>query len=494
MTSRQWSNPCPGSSVGLPGFVARHGLWDDEQQAAAERVEAALDGVEHVRLVFADPHGLARGKILPRATFRSVLRNGMDFSAGPFVLDTGHGIAVDFLSDDPGVGVGELAGAGDFVVVPDPRTFQLLPDVEPATAWVLGDEYLRDGSPHPLSSRAVLKRVVEQFTRRDLTPVVGLEVEWYLTRRLPGHPSAAGNGFGDQAQAPAVAPIDAGYQFNLESGLDRAAEITGPLSAAVAELGLPLRSMELESGPGQLEFTFDPMTASDTADAMLLFRTVAKQLCARRGLHASFMALPGLPGFDPSGWHIHQSVLETRTGRNLFAFETDLLSPDGERYVDGMLALTRQLCLLSVPTVNGYRRLRPGPALSPSCVDSRTENRSALVRILGSGPSAHAENRIAEPAANPYLAIAAQLYAGLAGLDGDPPGGGTELPGSLRDALESFRGSKAADDLLGTPLAALLTKLKDSELTRFEKAAGTGEDLLDGEVTDWEHREYFDVY
>lgn len=482
--------------MGLPGFVARHGLWDDEQTAAAARVEAALDEVRQVRLVFADPHGLARGKALTPAAFRAALRNGMDFSAGPFVLDTGHAVAVDFLAEDPGVGVGELAGAGDFVVVPDPRTFQVLPGVEPATAWVLGDEYLRDGSPHPLGSRAVLRRVTELFATRELAPVIGLEVEWYLTRRLPGQPSAAGNGFGGQAQAPAVAPLDSGYQFNLDSHLDLAAEITGPLAEALEALGLPLRSIEHESGPGQLEFTFDPLSAVDAADAMLLFRTLTKQLCARRGFHASFMALPGLPGFDPSGWHLHQSVVDTTTGRNAFAADSEAepLSPAAKGYVDGLLALTRQLCLLSVPTVNGYRRLRPGPALSPSRLDWRVEDRTALARIVGGGEAAHVENRIGEPAANPYLAIGAQLFAGLNGLAGTlPDDGGSALPTSLRDALESFRGGPAAADLLGAPLATLLGKLKESEVVRFETATGGG-DPLDGEVTEWEHREYFDVY
>src|SRR5271165_4089045 len=145
MFSRAWSSCYTDGSVGSPGFVARYGLWDDRQAATAEMIEAELDKIDLVRVVFCDPHGLARSKTVPASFFRAILRNGMDFSPGPFLFDTGHAVAVDFQRPDPQVGIGEILGAGDFILVPDPRTFQVLPGTEPRTAWVLGDEYLRDG-------------------------------------------------------------------------------------------------------------------------------------------------------------------------------------------------------------------------------------------------------------------------------------------------------------------------------------------------------------
>lgn len=298
MLSRPWSLRGGESGVGRPSFVTEFALWDDRQAAAAERVEVELDEVDLVRVVFGDPHGLARSKTVPANVFRTVLRNGMDFSAGPFLFDTGHAVAVDFLADS-GVGVGELQGAGDFVLVPDPRTFQVLPQSEPKTAWVLGNEYLRDGTPHPLASRDVLRRVVAEYAKHDLTPVIGLEVEWYLTRLTGGPPGNAGNGFGLQGPAPAVEAMNSGYQFNLDAHYDSVAEVADPLAAMLMALGLPLRSIEHESGPGQLETTFGPMLALDAADAMLLLRTQIKQACRRRGFHGSFMALPRLDSFDP---------------------------------------------------------------------------------------------------------------------------------------------------------------------------------------------------
>jgi glutamine synthetase len=499
--------------VGRPAFVAEFGLWDEQQVAAADLVEAHLGEVDLVRLVFCDPHGLARSKTLTRETFRSVLRNGMDFSPGPFLFDTGHAVAVDFLRD-PGLGVGEIVGAGDFVVVPDPRTFQLLPDREPRTAWVVGDEFLRAGSPHPFGSRNVLRRVCAGYAARGLAPVVGLEIEWYLTRRLGGPPGNAGNGFGRQGTAPAVEAMNAGYQFNLDSYYDSVATVANPLSMLLLELGLPLRTMEHESGPGQIETTFDPLLALDAADAMLLFRTLVKQFCARRGYHASFMALPRLDSFDPSGWHLHQSVTDTKTGRNLFAADggADGLSLDGDAYLAGLLARARDFCLLSVPTVNGYRRLDPRFTLSPTRIGWSYEDRSTMVRVLGDGGTAHLENRVGEPCANPYFAIAAQLSAGLGGLDAREPAGpatgpaapggadgqgadgGTAevLPQSLREAVEAFGGSHV-EALLGRPLAACLAMLKRSEVARFEAWCADARPTA-GEVSEWEHREYFDAF
>ncbi|WP_029723380.1 glutamine synthetase family protein [Salinispora cortesiana] len=497
--SRTWSLPGSDSGVGRPSFVAEFGHWNDEQIAAAEKVEAALDEVDLVRVVFGDPHGLARSKTVPAHVFRTVLRNGLDFSPGPFLFDTGHAVAVDFRTD-PGVGVAELLGAGDFVLVPDPRTFQVLPRGQRRTAWVVGDEYLRDGSPHPLATRHLLRRVCARYAERDLAPVIGLEVEWYLTRLVSGPVGNAGNGFGRQGAAPAVAAMNAGYQFNLDSYYDVVADIADPLAAMLMALGLPLRTIEHESGPGQLETTFGPMLALAAADAMLLFRTQVKQECRRRGYHASFMTLPGLEGFDPSGWHLHQSVVDTTTNRNLFEPEDGTsgpLSAAGEAYVRGLLAHAREFCLLSVPTVNGYHRLAPRFPLSPTSVDWREEDRSAMVRVFNAGSATHVENRIGEPCANPYLVIAAQLHAGLAGLDS--PGAaaaGTRapaLPASFDAALAAFGESTRAEELLGTPLKNCLRKLKESEASRFRAWCATEHPATDV-VTEWEHREYFGTF
>ncbi|NBM14368.1 glutamine synthetase family protein [Streptomyces sp. GC420] len=503
MYARSWSSPAAQGSVGRPSFVADHSLWDQARLAAAERIEAALADLDLVRLVFGDPHGLARSKTLTAQAFRTVLRNGMNFSPGPFLFDTGHAVAVDFLGDH-GIGVDEITGAGNFILVPDPLTFQQLPGGDTRTAWVIGDEYLRDGTPHPLSSRAVLRRTADRYTAHGLAPVLGLEVEWYLTRRLDDAPGNTGNGFGLQGRAPRVTALNAGYQFNLDAHYDTLAPLTDPLALHLLRLGLPLRSMEHESGPGQVETTFSPMSALDAADAMLLFRTVTKSWCARRGHHASFMSQPLIDAADPSGWHLNQSVTDLASGSNLFGAEgpSGGLSPHGKAYAEGLLAWARELFLLSVPTVNGYRRLAAEHTLAPTRLGCSQEDRTAMLRVVGHGAGAHIENRIGEPCANPYLTIAAQLFAGLEGLTtqaapadtaATPATGGAPLvPQQLREALDAFRAGRAAQ-LLGEPLTACLTKLKESELRRYE-AWSLQAAPPPGQVTEWEQREYFAAY
>ncbi|UQI45569.1 glutamine synthetase family protein [Streptomyces sp. HU2014] len=495
-------------STGSRDFIARHGLWDDRREEAAAELEAALESLDFVRLVFADPHGLARSKTLTADAFRTVLRNGMDHSPGPFVFDTGHATAVDFTVAGGGIGVDELLGAGDFVLVPDPLTFRRLPYTGPRTGWVIGDEYLRSGAPHPLSGRAVLRRLCAGLRDRGQDYVVGLEVEWYLTRLTGEHFSGRPGGFGVQGHPPAVEPVNGGYQFNLDGLVDALEPVLAPLTRSLTGLGLPLRSVEHESGPGQLEFTFAPQSALDAADSMLLFRTATKQICARLGHHASFMALPGIPGFDASGWHLHQSLARAGTGENLFTSPdgADVLSETGRRFLAGLLDHAADAALLCVPTVNGYRRMNGCFSLAPSRRAWSVESRGAFLRVLGAhgDPATHIENRMGEPCANPYLYLAGQLAAGLDGVGralapGEPAADPYDsalpaLPSSLREARDALAASDFYRGVLGAPLVDCLLRLKTSELRRYTAwQAGTAQGD-EAHVSEWEHREYFATY
>ncbi|MEA2137823.1 MAG: glutamine synthetase [Solirubrobacteraceae bacterium] len=497
-----------GSTAGRMDFVAAHELWNDEQQAAAAALQEQLDGLDFVRVVYGDPHGLARSKTVTADVFRTVLRNGMDASPGPFIFDTGHAVAVDFFADGGGIAVDELTGAGDFVVVPDPRTFHVLSHAGRPTGWVVGDEHLRDGSPHPLSSRAVLRRQCDRLAARDLGFVVGLEVEWYLTRYTDGGRVERIGGFGVQGSAPAVEAVNGGYQFNSDGLLDGVMPVLEPLIDALVALNLPLRAIEHESGPGQLEFTFNPMEGLAAADAMLLFRTVTKQVLARSGHHASFMALPGLPGFDPSGWHLHQSLVERSSGRNLFVAESpgDVLSRLGMRYLGGLIDHAAAASLLCVPTINGYRRMQTGFSLSPDRIGWCMENRGAFLRVLGAGgdPASHIENRSGEPTANPYLYLAGQLSAGLDGIDRmiepgeavrDPhDAAAPALPATLDEALAAFTHSAHYRGVLGDALHDCMRLLKGSERARYEDWRAQADPVADDTVSAWEHREYFGTF
>jgi glutamine synthetase len=495
------------SSTGSPGFVADRALWSQAQWEASEEVLARVDelGLEVIRVGFADPHGIVRSKSLSPRALRTALANGLDFSLGPFLFDTGLDLAFDPFSPGGGVGLPAMEGASDFLAVPDPLTFKVLPWAD-GTGWILADEYFKDGTPVPFSGRALLRRLLAGLAARDLTMIVGLEVEWYLARlnSEPG-PEAVG-GFGRPGQPLAVAPVNAGYQFNSETYGDALEGVLRPLRHHLTQLGLPLRSTEHESGPGQMEFTFEPLEALQAADAMVLFRTATKQVCRRLGHHATFMCQPALPGFDASGWHLHQSLYEASTAVNAFMATApgQPVSPLARHYAGGLIANAPAACLFTTPTINGYRRFDSDHSLAPSRAGWSEDSRGAMVRVLAAplDPSSHFENRIGEPAANPYFYIASQLMSGLDGIDRRlDPGAlrrqageeeGPALPVSLAEAATALERSPLFRAQAGDALVEYLVALKRHEIGRFE-AAPAGEETVNG-VTAWEQREYFNVY
>jgi glutamine synthetase len=193
-----------------------------------------------------------------------------------------------------------------------------------------------------------------------------------------------------------------------------------------------------------------------------------------------------------SGWHLHQSL--SRKGKNVFASDKDELSQLGRQYLAGLLAHARAACAFSTPTINGYKRYRPY-SLAPDRVIWGKENRGALLRVIGApGSSAtRIENRIGEPAANPYLYFASQIYSGLDGMArrAEPPAPADtpyeakaeSLPRTLAEALEALRADSVLREGFGDTFVDYYRRLKEAEIARY-----------DLEVSDWEHREYFDLF
>jgi glutamine synthetase len=493
-------------STGRPSFVERHAAWTEEQWAAAERLQHDSSEVEFVRVGFCDPHGILRSKVLTASAFRNALGSGLDMSPGPFVFDTGHALPNDIFEAGGGIGLTELQGGGDFVLVPDPLTYRTTHVAGVPVGIILGDEHLRDGTPHPLSSRRVLRDLLEKGAAANRYPVIGLELEFYVFRLLDPADRGSVGGFGVQGRHPAVELVNGGYQFNSDLLITDLLPVLDPACSMLRdELMLPLRSIEHESGPGQIEMTFAPMDALSAADAILLARANVKRALLQQGYLSSFMAAPGLPGVDPSGWHLHQSLTDA-DGRNLFASsEGELLSPLGTSYVAGLLAHGRAATALAIPTVNGYRRLAPENVLSPDRLVWSHENRGAFVRVVGEpgDRSSHVENRIGEPAANPYLYIASQCAAGLDGIERaevrpaaahphDPEA--EPVPADLSSALESLRASRFFRNLTGDFFLDNLLALKFSEWNRYvtwrdgQSANGAGG------TSSWENDEYMMMF
>lgn len=488
-------------------FIDQHGLWTDAQRLAAiqvlDRVEK--EGIQIIRLSWPDQYGLLRGKSLTVSALKSAFASGSEITLAPFLLDTANAIFSNPFVEGGGLGPSEMSGVRNIVMVPDPTTFRVLPWAD-RTGWMLADLYMNNGRPFPLSPRAFLKRALGRLAERGQRFNAGLEVEFYLTRIVDPclDPATIGEP-GTPAAPPKVMPIAKGYSYLLENHLDEVEPIVSEIRSHLLTLGMPLRSIEDEWAPSQLEITFDVMPGLQCADTMVLFRNAVKQIARRRGYLASFMCRPAIQGFSPSGWHLHQSLADASTGRNLFIPRPgEPLSELGRAWVGGLLEHASAASSFTTPTINGYRRRRPF-SLAPDRVCWALDNRAAMVRVIAApGDSAsRVENRIGEPAANPYLYLAAQIYAGLDGVTRNlDPGTLQEtpyladvptLPGDLALALDALEPSTLFHESFGAEFINYWLKLRRSEWTRFIAAEGNKVDMQSPTVTEWEHREYFEL-
>ncbi|QBJ96486.1 glutamine synthetase [Rhodococcus sp. ABRD24] len=491
------------------GFIENHGLWNENQRDEARNILARVqaDGIRTVRVSTADPQGKLRTKAVTPAVFPSVLTDGLDFSSAQFNFDSGERFVRDPFEPASTASPHETTGLPGVILVPDPRTFRELP-WSPGTAWILGDMYSADGRPVPFDARHKLEELLARMRGEGLEYVAGLEIEFYVTRVLDQKlaPEELG-GQGRPPTPPIVEAVTRGYAYQSEEDHDR---LDGFLAAVVdygQRLKMPIRTVEIELGPGQIEVTFETMDGLAAADTAVLFRSMVKQVSARMGLHATFMAAPGLPGFCASGWHLHQSISD-HTGRNLFAAppgSNQHLAPMGLHFLGGILEHARAASVFTTPTVNGYRRRR-AYSLAPDRATWGHDNRAAMCRVIGSpgDSSSRIENRVGEPAANPYLYIGSQIAAGLDGIRNRTDPGPREnapysatsrprLPTTLMEAVDELRDSKFFRREFGDDYIEWLLTVKDSEIERFLEAEPQWEQHPD-EVTDWEHREYFTRY
>jgi glutamine synthetase len=484
-------------------FIEQHGLWSSEERAQARDLRNQVESLDLVRLAWADPHGVSRAKSVSPATFLEALGSGYNINVATTTLDSAGDRVFKSFTRGGGMGLDEMTGSPNLVVVPDPATFRVLPWAK-GVGWVLCDEYFRDGTPFHFSPRHLLKRQLRRLQERKLRLVVGLEVEWYLARVVEERLSDEHVSIpGVRGRPVQTAPIEPGFSYHSESNLDLMQPVLGELARAYGALGLPLRSIENEWGPGQVECTFSAQDALKSADDMLLFRTATRQLCRRLGCFATFMCRPALTGYYSSGWHLHQSLADT-AGSNAFSSRQGLLSPLGQSWLGGLLEHAGASSVFATPTVNGYRRYRPN-SLAPDRAGWGYDHRGAMVRVLGGDgdPATRLENRLGEPAANPYLYIASQIVCGLDGIERNLEPGPRDdepyaaqrplLPTSLGQALESLEGSALYRRSLGEVFVDYFLRLKRSELNRFLKWSRENP-AAEGEPTAWEQNEYFDFF
>ena len=476
------------------GALAKAGLLNEQTITDANTLIAKVrkSAVETVRILFTDQHGILRGKTIVSNALVSAFTTGIGVPSTLLLKDTSQRTVFPVWEQETGIASGPMRGAGDILLVPDPSTYRELP-WSPHSAWILCDTVFKSGAVIPFDPRTVLKTALKRLESKNIALVVGLEVEFHVYDLVDAkldHADATMPG-----QPPQTRLIAKGYQLLSESRYGELEEIMDDLRRNCQKMGLPVRSMEAEMGPSQFEFTFDPASPLTHADNMVMFRTMVKEVCARKNMHATFMCRPKVENGASSGWHLHQSLVDCTSGKNLLMPDkAGELTPLASQWIAGLLKHANESCLLTTPTVNGYKRYQPYQ-LAPDRIQWGEDNRGAMIRaLLQPGDTAsRIENRVADPTANPYYFMASQIISGLGGIEANltapapvetPYSGDAEsLPKSMIAAVDAFEKSKLFRNHLGDQFVDYLTTLKKAEWDRYLMT-----------VSEWEQAEYFSLF
>jgi glutamine synthetase len=466
------------------GRTVRAGRKARPLRAAADGAEGLRRWLEERRVRKAkigafDVDGVWRGKYVSLEKLLSAARGGLGFCDVVFGWDV-----ADELYDNARV-TGWHTGYPDARAVVDVSTARVIP-WEPDTAALVLDFVNADGSPFEPSPRQLLARVGRRARALGFLPRVGSEYEYFVFRETPQ--SLREKGFRDLAT---LTPGMFGYSW-LRSSAN--AGLVHAILDGLDAFGVPVEGMHTETGPGVYETAVLYDDLERAADKSALFKTAVKEICARHGLTACFMAkwnasLPGCSG------HLHQSLWDRSGSVNRFH---DPAEPGGasaalRHYVGGQIALMPELTALHWPNVNSYKRSVEN-TWAPTTATWGRENRTCAIRVIGDSPkSTRVEYRQPGADINPYVSMAASLAAGLWGIENEvepPPacaGNGyaaeaAPLPRSLREAVELLRRSARAREILGEGFVDHFVRTREWEVRRFERA-----------VTTWELERYLEL-
>jgi glutamine synthetase len=492
----------------MTAFAGRCGVHDAAREAACERLLRIIDAnrMEQVRFVWCDLHGVTRGKTLMASAVARALREGVGMVSTLMLKDTSDRTAYPVFERDGTAALPGFGQANNLLLLADPTSFKQLPWA-PNTGWLQCQPWFDNGTPVELDTRRVLQHALARLASAGFGLRCGLEVEFHIYRVTDTAAQLEPAQAAWPGQPPALALVHPGYNLLGEAWADMADEPLRVVQNTAQALGLPLTSLEIELGPSQVEAVFEATDALTAADNMVVFRNAVKQALRRAGYHATFMCRPPFPNIMSSGWHLHQSLIrlpdaasslvEPHPGTNAFVRSSPApgtsvldashtLSDAGAQYLAGLLAHARGVSAFCTPTANGYGRFRPH-ALAPQSILWGRDNRGAMLRVIGAANdnATRIENRIGEPAANPYLYIAAQIHAGLDGIQralAPPPAtqapygpGAAPLPTSLGEALDALAADTTMADSFGSEFVHYFTRIKQAEATRRAAADDTEE-------------------
>ncbi|MBM7622867.1 type I glutamate--ammonia ligase [Sporohalobacter salinus] len=378
----------------------------------------------------------------------------------------------------------------DMYLEPDYDTFAIFPwrPTEGGTvARLICDVYDADGNPFSGGPRNILKKVIKEAEEMGYEMYVGPEPEFFLFET-------------DENGEPTTKTHDKGGYFDL-SPVDLGYNTRRDISLALEEMGFEVEASHHEVAPGQHEIDFKYTDALRTADNIVTFKFVTKAIAKKHGLHATFMPKP-IFGENGSGMHMNQSLF--KDGENAFYDPEDELglSKIAYHYIGGLLKHSKAIAAITNPTVNSYKRLVPGYE-APVYISWSSANRSALVRIPASrGKGTRVELRNPDPSANPYLAMAVMLKAGLDGIKNeiDP---GEETLDNIYDMTDAERKDAGIDSLPGDLMTALgelkqneviKSALGDHAYTHFVKGKTIEWNVYRNQVHQWELDQYLETF
>ncbi len=440
------------------------------QHTPGPELQAFFDqhGIRDVECIFPDISGYPRGKLMPARSFASGAELRIA-QAIPMQCITGdYSYDPIFPDSDP-----------DVRLVPDYRTLKLAPWSSTPRAFAIHDCFELDGQPCAFAARSLLQEVVARYTAQGLTPVVAPEIEFYLTApnndpALPFTAPLARNGKSEVGQSA--------FSLNM---LNELAPFWDEFRNALVTLGINADTWIHEVGMTQYEINLVHGDPVDVADQAFLFKYAAKEIAIKHGMNAVFMAKP-ISGAQGSSMHLHQSVVDAG-GRNIFSDDAGAETAAFGHFIAGLQSYIPDVMLIFAPFVNSYRRYVSG-SQAPVNLQWGLDNRTTGLRIPHSGPAARrVENRIAGADANPYLAIAASLAAGLAGMDEKltptpalaPKFNSSELghtlPRSFLQAHAQMAGSQKARKLLGDAFVTGFCAAKTVEFESYLHEVGAWE-------------------
>ncbi len=424
--------------------------------------------ITEIEAIIPDMAGIARGKIIPRSKFES----GESMRLPQAVMI--QTVTGEYPDESGLTGVTDP----DMICVPDPSTIRLIPWAVDPTAQVIHDCVHFDGTPVAISPRRVLRRVLELYEAKGWKPVIAPELEFYLVEMnkdpdLPLRPPVGRTGRAETGRQ--AYSIEAVNEFD-------------PLFEDIYEYceiqQLEVDTLIHEVGAAQMEINFMHGDPLNLADRVFLFKRTVRETALRHHMYATFMAKP-MEGEPGSAMHVHQSIVDLETGRNLFTGE------DGEpthffyQYIGGLQKYTPALMPIFAPYINSYRRLSRFMA-APINVQWGYDNRTVGFRIPHSSPAARRiENRIPGVDCNPYLAIAGTLAAGYLGLTqalspteplaNDGYRMPYQLPRNLEEGLTLMAASGPLASILGEAFVKAFLALKETEYDAFFRVISSWE-------------------